>query len=165
MRDLHELLWYLTEALALQPARRIHAELNLSLENTEGLTHKGPDALEELDVEAHRREVNTLLVRASELARAEVRHKKDYRGADLVGADFKGADLRGACLIGADLRGADLRMADLTGADLRGADLSRADLSESIFLIQSQLDAAKGDTEAKLPLSLTCPTHWLPSRT
>ena len=169
MRDLHELLWYLTEALALHPARRIHAELSLSVENTEGLTHKGPDALEELDVEAHRREVNTLLLQASELARAEFRHKKDYRGADLAGADLKGADLRGAnlrgaCLIGADLRGADLRMADLTGADLRSADLSHADLSESIFLIQSQLDAAKGDTEATLPLSLTRPTHWLPSR-
>jgi uncharacterized protein YjbI with pentapeptide repeats len=51
-------------------------------------------------------------------------------------------------------------MADLTGADFRGADLKGADLSESIFLIQSQLDAAKGDSETALPPSLTRPSHW-----
>ncbi|OUC93002.1 pentapeptide repeat-containing protein [Streptosporangium minutum] len=166
MRDLHELLWYLTEALTLRPARPLHAELGLALEQTERLTHDGPGALVELDVAAHRRDVNALLLRASELVRAEVRHKKkDRRGADLIGAKLKGADLRGAnlrgaYLIGADLRGADLRMADLIGADFRGADLRGADLTESIFLIQSQLDAAKGDNATRLPPSLTRPAHW-----
>ncbi|MEO8519029.1 MAG: pentapeptide repeat-containing protein, partial [Dermatophilaceae bacterium] len=62
--------------------------------------------------------------------------------------------------IGADLRGADLRMADLTGADLRGANLCGADLSTSIFLIQSQLDSAKGDQHTALPPVLTRPAHW-----
>jgi uncharacterized protein YjbI with pentapeptide repeats len=166
VRVLHELLWYLTEALTLQPARPLHAELSLALSETERLTHNGPDALLELDLAAHRRDVNALLLRTSELVRAEVRHqKKDLRGADLIGAKLKGADLRGAnlrgaYLIGADLSEADLRMADLTGADLRDADLSGADLSESLFLIQSQLAATRGDTETKLPPSLTRPTHW-----
>ncbi|MEV4182509.1 pentapeptide repeat-containing protein [Streptosporangium canum] len=166
MRDLHELLWYLTEALTLRPARPLHGELGLALERTERLTHDSPGALAELDVAAHRRDVNALLLRASELVRAEVRHKKkDRRGADLIGAKLKGADLRGAnlrgaYLIGADLRGADLRMADLIGADFRGADLGGADLTESIFLIQSQLDAAKGDSATRLPPSLTRPAHW-----
>jgi uncharacterized protein YjbI with pentapeptide repeats len=168
MRDLHELLWYLSEALMLQRARPLRVELRLALEETEGLSHNSPDALLELDLEAHRRDVNALLLRASELVRADVRpKKKDRRGADLIGAKLKGADLsgaslRGAHLIGADLRGADLRMADLTGADLRGADLSGADLAESIFLIQSQLEAARGDTQTRLPPSLTRPAHWLP---
>jgi hypothetical protein len=166
MRDLHELLWYLTEALTLQPARPLHGELSLALSETERLTHNGPDALMELDLAAHRRAVNALLLRTSELVRAEVPHKKkDYRGAGLIGAKLKGADLRGANLRGAyliraDLRGADLRRADLTGADLRDADLRGADLTESIFLIQSQLDAAKGNTETKLSPPLTRPTHW-----
>jgi uncharacterized protein YjbI with pentapeptide repeats len=165
MRDLHELLWYLTEALTLQPARPLHGELRLALSETERLTHHSPDALMALDVAAHRRDVNALLLRASELVRAEVRHKKDHRGADLIGAklksaDLRGANLRGAYLIGADLRGADLRMADLIGADFRDADLRGADLTASLFLIQSQLDAARGDTATKLPPSLTRPTHW-----
>jgi len=166
MRDLHELLWYLTEALTLPSAHPLHGELSLALSETERLTHNSPDALMELDVTVHRRNVNALLLRTSELVRAEVRHqKKDHRGADLIGAKLKGADLRGAnlrgaYLIGADLRGADLRMADLLGADFRDADLRGTDLTGSIFLIQSQLDAAKGDTETNLPPSLTRPTHW-----
>ncbi|MDQ2714296.1 MAG: pentapeptide repeat-containing protein [Chloroflexota bacterium] len=165
MRDLHELLWYLTEALKLQAARSLHGEINLALKETERLTYNDPAALMELDVAAHQRNINALLLRASELARAEVRHKRDYRGADLIGANLIGANLiganlRGAYLIGADLRDADLRMADLTGADLRGADLKGADLTGSIFLSQSQLDAAQGDTETKVPSQLTRPTHW-----
>jgi uncharacterized protein YjbI with pentapeptide repeats len=171
MRDLHELLWYLTEALTLRPALPLHSELSLAMEDTERLTHSSPDSLRELDVEALRQDVNVLLLRTSELVRAGVRPKKmDRRGADLIGAKLKGADLRGASLrgahlIGADLRGADLRMADLTGADLRAADLRGANLTESIFLIQSQLDAAKGDTETTFPPALTRPRHWSPSET
>jgi uncharacterized protein YjbI with pentapeptide repeats len=174
MRQLHELLWYLTEALTLQPARPIHGALSVALDETERLTHLSPDSLMELDVGAHRADVNALLLRTSELVRAEARRqKKDTpgrlkthsRGADLIGAnlrgaDLKGANLRGAYLIAADLRGADLRVADLIGADLRDADLSGADLTESIFLTQAQLNAAKGDADTKLPSSLTRPTQW-----
>lgn len=166
MRQLHELLWYLTEALAMQPTRPLHAELSVALEECERLTHHSPDVLLELDVQAHRGKVNVLLNRASELTRTQVqRRRKDHRGADLMGADLRGVDLRGAnlrgaCLVAADLRGADLRVADLTGADLRDADLRGADLTGSIFLTQSQLNAARGDRGTKLPPTLARPTHW-----
>ena len=171
MRQLHELLWYLTEALRLQPARPLHGELRLALDVTERLMQSSPDDFVELDVTAHRPDVNALLLRTSELVRAEARRDElDRReanliGIDLRGADLRGANLRGAELIGADLRGADLEMADVTGADFRGADLSGADLTGSIFLTQSQLDAAKGDLDTKLPPSLTRPTQWPPSVT
>jgi uncharacterized protein YjbI with pentapeptide repeats len=166
MRQLHELLWYLTEALTLLPAGPLHDELRVALDETERLTHYSPDAVQQLDVPARRRDINALLRRASELVRDDARRPSlDRSGADLIGADLRGADLRcatlrGAYLIGADLRGADLRVADLTGTDLRGADLSGADLGDSIFLTQSQLDAANGDGETRLPPSLTRPTHW-----
>jgi len=166
VRVLHELLWYLSEALTFEAARRMYDELILVREETERLSGNGPDALLELDVAAYRGEVNALLLQASELVRAEVpNEKKDLAGEDLIGAQLKGADLRGASLrgaflIGADLRGADLRRADLIGADFRGADIRGADLSESIFLIQSQLDAATGDIRTALPSSFTAPTHW-----
>jgi len=169
MRDLHELLWYLTEALMLQPAGPLNGELSLAREKTERLTYLDPGALMALDVGAHRRDVNVLLLRVSELVRGE--HKtnggqqrqlrgSDLIGADLSGADLRGANLRGAFLVGADLRGADLTMADLTGADLRGADLYGADLSGSIFLIQSQVDSAKGDHDTALPPAVARPAHW-----
>lgn len=166
MRQLHELLWYLAEALTLPPARPLHGELRRALEKTEHLTGGSAQELTELDMAGHRGDVNALLLRTSELVRAKVSgRKKDRRGADLIGANLKaanlqGANLRGAYLIAADLKGADLRAADLIGADLRDADLSGADLTDSIFLTQSQLNAAKGDTTTKLPPALTRPTHW-----
>ncbi|WP_229373468.1 pentapeptide repeat-containing protein [Umezawaea beigongshangensis] len=166
VRQLHELLHHLTEALTLPPARALRAELGRARDETERLAGLGPDALLELDVAAHRQEVNGLLVRTSELVRAGAgRRRKEHRGADLIGAklrgaDLRGANLRGAYLIGADLRRADLRTADLIGADLRSADLSGADLRESLFLVQAQLDAARGDAQTALPPSLTRPAHW-----
>lgn len=169
MRQLHELSWYLAEALTLHRARPLHGELRLALDETERLTRGSPRTLRELDVTAHRRDVNALLTRTSELVRADAgRRAANHRGADLTGADLRdtdlgGANLRGASLIGADLGGADLRGADFTGADTRGADLRGADLTGSIFLAQSQLDAAKGDLHTKLPPSLTRPAHWLPA--
>ena len=166
MRKLHELLWYLTEALTLQSARPLHSELRAALDETERLTLHGPERLIELDVAAHRRDVNALLLRASELVRGQVRRRRiDHAGADLTGADLRradlrGANLRGARLLGADLRGADLSVADLLGADCRAADIRGADLTGSIFLTQSQLDAGRGDNHTRLPRSLNRPKHW-----
>jgi uncharacterized protein YjbI with pentapeptide repeats len=166
MRQLHELLWYLTEALALPPAGPVRAALRRARDETARLADGDPDALVGLDVAAHRQEVNALLVRASELVRAAAPGPAvDHRGADLTGADLRRADLRaanlrGAYLIGADLRGADLRTADLTGADLRGADLRGADLTGSIFVVGSQLDAARGDRDTRVPSPLARPAHW-----
>jgi uncharacterized protein YjbI with pentapeptide repeats len=166
VRQLHELLWYLTEALALPAARPVHAELRTALEKTEELTGGTPEELAGLDVAAHRQEVNVLLLRTSELARAGTKgRRKDRRGADLIGARLKGADLRGAslrgaCLIAADLTGADLRGADLIGADLRDTDLTDADLTGAFFLTQPQVNAARGSAGTRLPGSVTRPGHW-----
>jgi len=166
MRQLHELLWYLTEALARPPARPLYDQLRAARADTERLTGQGPEALLALDIAAHRQGVNLLLRQASELIRAGARRPDlDRSGADLIGADLRradlhGANLRGALLIGADLTGADLGLADLTGADLRGARLAGADLRGSVFLTQSQLDAATGDTDTELPESLRRPAHW-----
>jgi len=167
MRQLHELLWYLGEALALPAAGPLHTELGRAFEETERLTRGTPAALEALEMTAYRRDLTALLRQASELARAGPGGERgaDLAGADLIGRDLEGAELRGASLrgavlIGADLRGADLRGADLTGADLRGADLRGADLAGSIFLTQSQVDTARGDVGTRLPPPLSSPAHW-----
>ncbi|AOR36874.1 oxetanocin A resistance protein [Streptomyces fodineus] len=172
VRQLHELLWYLTEALGLPAARPVHPELRRALEETERLTLQTPEELAALDVAAHRQQVNVLLLRTSELARAgalsgkgKKGKAKDRRGADLIGArlrgaDLRGASLRGAYLIAADLTGADLREADMIGADLRDADLTDADLTGAFFLTQPQLNAARGSGGTRLPKSVTRPAHW-----
>ncbi|MER6734988.1 pentapeptide repeat-containing protein [Streptomyces puniciscabiei] len=166
MRQLHELLWYIAEALDLAPARPVHKELRRAMARIDGLTRGSAESITGLDVNAVRGEVNTLLLRASELARAQVPGRRtSHRGADLMGAklagaDLRGASLRGSLLVAADLSGADLREADLIGADLRDADLSGADLSGALFLTQAQLNAAKGDAATVLPPTLSRPAHW-----
>lgn len=165
VRALHELLWYLTEALALPAVRPVSGELQDAYDATEALADGTPDDLAGLDVDRHRAVVNPLLQRASELARAGAGRPPDHRGADLVGARLRGADLRranlrGAVLIGADLRGADLHLADVTGADLRDVDVRGADLGEALFLTQAQADASRGDAATRLPLALHHPAHW-----
>ncbi|WP_206518288.1 pentapeptide repeat-containing protein [Rhodococcus sp. X156] len=173
VRQLHELLWYLAEAQTLAAAQPLRTELAQAAALIERLSNGDAAALLALDVAAHRAEVSALLLRASELARAEVplsrkaRSRRNHRGADLVGAALAGADLRaanlrGAYLVAATLRGADLRLADLIGADLRDADLSGADLRGALFLTASQLRAARGDAATRLPATLERPAHWLP---
>jgi uncharacterized protein YjbI with pentapeptide repeats len=164
-RQLHELLWYLTRALALPAARRMHGELRRAVEETLRLTLADARRLVGLDVAGYRGEVNVLLGRASELARERIAGRRNHRGDDLVGADLRGADLRGAnlrgaLLIAADLRGADLWMADVTGADLRDADVRGTDLADALFLAQAQCNAARGDAATGLPATLARPAHW-----
>jgi hypothetical protein len=157
MRQLHELLWYLAEALALhqtlnpgvdqardqalhqardqalEPSGQLQVELARAFAETQRLTASTPQALGELDVAGRRDSVNGLLLQTSELVRAAAGHPvrdpgKDRRGADLIGADLRGADLGGANLRGAYLIGANLNGSDLRLADLTGADLRGAEL-------------------------------------
>lgn len=165
MRHLHELLWYLTEALANPAALELHGELRRLFDETERSTREPVPNILAIDVDARRAAVNALLLQTSELARAKFSGSKNFRGADLIGAklrnaDLRGANLRGALLIGANLAGADLRNADVIGADFRGANLAGADLTDAIFLVQAQLDAAKGDAKTTLPGGFRPPQHW-----
>ncbi|MGA6174214.1 pentapeptide repeat-containing protein [Streptomyces sp. NPDC012600] len=166
VRQLHELLRYTAEALDLPAAKAAHHELRRAYDRLDALTRDTAEALLAADVPALRAEVNTHLLRASELARAAVPgRKRNHRGADLLGArlrgaKLRGATLRGACLIAADLSGADLREADLIGADMRDTDLSGADLTGALFLTQPQLNAARGDTATRIPAALRRPGHW-----
>lgn len=184
MRQLHELLWYLSDALgrvapeqqtgevpdaaALAVRIDLPADLRAAIARVDALSRTLPAELLALDVAQLRFEVNVLLLEVSDGVRA--RHPRpakrpDYRGADLMGAKLRGADLRGASLrgayvIAADLRGADLRDADMIGADLRDAQVADADLSTALFVAQTQLNAARGNAGTKIPPGLERPAHW-----
>ena len=166
MRQLHELLWHLNEALALRPAGQLARELDEAFAATDRLTYCDLRELALLDVDAHHRQVNELLLRVSKHVRERSgRLGPDLRRADLAGKNLRtatlaGASLRGALLTGADLRGVDLSYADLTGADLRGANLGGADLATTLFVRQQQLDSARGNARTKLPSWLRRPAHW-----
>jgi hypothetical protein len=165
MRQLHEMLWYLTEAAVRPEAAPLHGEVRTVRERTEGLAESSAEVLAGFDVAAHRAEVGELLHRVSELVRSGLPRARDRRGADLMGKDLRRASLRraslrGAYLIGADLRGVHLGTADLLGADLRAADVRGTDLGECLFLTQPQIEAARGDATTRIPVTLSRPTHW-----
>ena len=166
MRQLHELLWHLTEARARIAGSPLETDVRAALARTRAQAEQDAAALAALDVAAARRAVGELLTQVADAVRQGSGYRSaDHRGADLIGADLQGVDLRGArlrgaYLIGADLRGADLGAADLLGADLRAADVRGADLGASLFLTLPQLEAARGDARTRLPGHLRRPLHW-----
>jgi hypothetical protein len=159
LRVLHELLRYLGEARDRLPDGPLRDEVAEALRATHELAGAGADALAALDPGPHRAAAAALLRRAS----TALRGGPGPAVAPGPGRDLRAADLRGAVLVGADLRGADLRGADLTGADLRGADLGGADLRGALFVVQAQLDAARGDGATRVPDGLARPGHWRPA--
>ncbi|GAA3146474.1 hypothetical protein GCM10017687_74360 [Streptomyces echinatus] len=169
--QLHELLWYLTEALGLPAAAPSTPSCGRRWSGPSGSPGGPPGNWPRWTWPRTGQEVN--VAAAAHAASwpgpapaAKGKGKgKDRRGADLIGARLKGADLRGAslrgaCLIAADLTGADLRGADLIGADLRDTDLTDADLTGAFFLTQPQVNAARGSAGTRLPESVGRPVHW-----
>ncbi len=174
MKQLHEMLWYLTEAYAIQPEQDMKDKINLKIKEIEKLTHLNAALLINLDLAVIRAGVNSLLLQTSELVRKKalnnttisLKFKKAFGGGyNLIGKDLrkqnlKGANLSGAFMIAANLNEVDLSYTDLLGADLRDTSLSGANLSKSIYLTQAQINAANGDNDTKLPKSIVRPMHW-----
>jgi len=169
MRQIHEMLWYLQDAMQQPTATSIMAELESMLKETDALTGLLPEDLLQIDIDALRQRVNQLLMQTSELVRGEYANSKYKKkpsgearltGADLRKTNLRGANLRGACLIAADLRGNDLSGTDLLGVDFRDTDIGGTDMSRSLFLTQAQINSARGDHTTRLPEGLDYPRSW-----
>jgi hypothetical protein len=148
VRRLHELLWYLDEAITMVAAARDPAPWAASFERVRRLSDGEPAALAALDVDAEYAAARDLLVEASEVARS-VRGGRPGRRGGRGGRESPGprgprgprggvrvsgvvvgpgSDLSGARLAGADLDGLTLRGSLAIAADLRGATLRRCDV-------------------------------------
>lgn len=170
MRQLHELLWYLDEAILMPAATPLRQRLDAARTEVALVADSPAHHILSVEVDDLRAPVAELLRAASRLTReanvaAAPRDQRLAPGADLVGAnlagrDLRGAELRGALLIAADLSGSDLSYAELIGADLRDANLRGADLRTAIYVTQVQVNAAKGDARTLLPAGLVAPSHW-----
>jgi len=151
VRQLHELLWYVADALSRPPAAPVHAAIADARRAIEAAIAGGPSSIEATDPAAHRATVAPLLRRASALTRTAVppaagrpgmdgrrpdraspAHQRPNR--DATGRDLAGRDLAGGDLAGRDLSGRDLAGRYLAGRDLAGRDLSRADLSTASLI-------------------------------
>ncbi|MNJ46299.1 Pentapeptide repeats (8 copies) [compost metagenome] len=175
MKQLHEICWYLYEALSYDLPTSLMKEAQQLLSETEKVTGAPPHEVQAFNLFIHHSQVSALLREVSQHVRDHLsqqlsihatkilntKQKKDYLGTDLRKVELRCADLRGCLLIAANLEGADLSGADFLGSDLRDTNLRGADLSQSIFLTQSQINVAQGNSRTKLPVSLSRPAHWV----
>ncbi|WP_244296263.1 pentapeptide repeat-containing protein [Pseudoclavibacter terrae] len=173
VRQLHEVLWLLTEARRRTADRPLLRRIDALLDRVDAQAASPSVAVLRAAVESSRPAAGELLGAVSrEVRRAHAPRRRAsgawsrveprgaYLGTDFSEGDLRAVELRGALLIAAKLRGADLRWADLLGADLRDAELHGADLRHVLHLTQPQLAAAFGDETTRLPDSLTRPRHW-----
>lgn len=167
VRQLSQILWYLLEGAALRPAAELRPAFDALILENEQLLALGAQALLALSTADYRARANSLLKQASDLVTAAIGAPlgKQRKGRDFLGKDFKGARLHGqnfsaSLLIAANLSRCSLYGANFLGADMRDCNLKNADLSESIFLTQSQISAAVGNSGTKLPAALSRPGAW-----
>ena len=161
--QLHQMAWYLLEALTLTTDQKQQTEITALIAKNEQLSAAAPDEILSTDVAAYREKVNGILKQVSrQVAGRPVAKKatKDFFGKNLSGKNFDGSDLSMALMIAADLEGASLRGTNFLGADLRDANINNTDLSKSLFLTQMQINATRGNSKTKLPKNLVRPSHW-----
>ena len=162
---LRQTLWYLVCAASLRPAGALLPGLERLLAEEQRLEAMLPQPLPAGAEEQWRKNADRTLRRAISLTQQQVlrgrpaRQVRDGAGRRLRGS-LTGADFGMGLLIAADLSGCVLTGANFLGADLRDADLRGADLSGSIFLTQSQINAARGDGTTRLPPRLKRPEWW-----
>lgn len=150
VRQLHELLWYVADALSRPPAAPVHGALADARRAIEAAIAGGPSSIEATDPAAHRATVAPLLRRASALTRAvppaagrpgpdgrrpdraspaHERPDRSATGRDLSGPEPAGPEPTGPEPTGPEPAGPDLAGRDLIGRDLIGRDLSGRDLA------------------------------------
>ncbi|MEA5010685.1 MAG: pentapeptide repeat-containing protein [Angelakisella sp.] len=165
LRCLHLMWWYLEEVSCLLPAQSLWHQAEDLLQKTKEMTQSDVDTLLKLDITEHQMEVNKILHNCWESVQSlcEKRGAKkrwDYVEKCLKGKNLCGHDFAMSLLIAADFSECSFYGANLLGADLRDCNLKGSDLSECVFLIQPQINAARGDKNTLLPARLKRPGHW-----
>lgn len=166
VQQLHEMLWYLEQAITLTETEPFKESLREVYEQTVELTKEQPEDILNIDINSHRSTVNSLLIKTSQVYRAEFTNQvkineQDYLGANLKGLNLQGQDFRGTLMMASDLSHSDLSKSDFIGADLRDAKLYGAKIGDALFLTQSQINSAIGDQSTEIPSYLKRPRHWL----
>lgn len=163
---LQQILWHMSEVLTLLPAKSLWAEADSCIKELHLLLKSTPQIILDFDMEICRTKVNALLNKAWIMVKQQVGNPKDTAGKkDFMGHNFKksrlnGCDFSSALLIAANLEECDLTGCNFLGADMRDTNIQNADLSESIFLTQGQINAAKGNLNTRIPGHLIRPSEW-----
>ncbi|MBG9784872.1 pentapeptide repeat-containing protein [Shouchella lehensis] len=161
VQQIHEMLFYLAQALEVAEDKHKHPLSTLQDELLEQTSHSL--FIRSFNISDYRGRVGILLEEVSLTYRKAYRQKQlksNYIGIRISGS-LAGQSLRGKLLIGANGNDANFHCVDFLGADMRDTQVKRADLSDALFLTQSQLNAAIGDNETIVPSYLVRPKHWV----
>ena len=167
MVQLHQMQWYLVQAIPLAGDQPLISELEALLLENEEMAARSPGEILKLDVESYRKKVNKALRTVCGLTGAGSSGKegsRDYIGRDFRRSNLDGKDFSMSLLIAANLAGCSLGGTNFLGADLRDADIRNADLSKSLFLTQMQINSAIGDSRTMLPPYIHRPEGWAGNR-
>ncbi len=154
--QLHQVLWYLLETYRMSNNQKMQEDIRTLIRKNEHMTTLSPNEILMLDIESYRKSVNTILKGIN----TSQPKKVDYMGKNFKRANLDGKDFSMSFLIMANLEGCSLKGTNFLGADLRDTNIQNTDLSESIFLTQMQVNAARGNKATQLPKHLTKPTTW-----
>lgn len=164
---LQQLLWYMSEVLTLRPAKELWEEAEACIKELHVLLKSSPRDILEFDTESFGEKGNVLLDKVWIMVKKQVGNSKNFaKKKDFMGHNFKkskliGCDFRSTFLIAANLEECDLKGCNFLGADMRDTNIKNADLSESIFLTQGQINAARGNLNTRIPKHLIRPSEWL----
>lgn len=159
---LHQMLWYLCEAVQMEETISFHKQLHEHLQTIQAVCAQPWQELLTCDSEELHKQTSELLKQT--IAQKKLRqyfHSDHLIGKRLSKRKLRNADFTMKALIAADLSCCDLQGTCFLGSDLRDCNLSASDLRGCFFLTQMQINSAIGNAQTRLPKHLLHPTHWL----
>lgn len=158
--QLHQMEWYLLEASALDAGGQLKGKIEALIDENENVTSRSPEEILNFDIDQYQLCVNQVLKLVNSKAAARASGRKNMFGENFRKANLDNMDFSMALMIASNLEGCSLRGTSFLGADMRDANIMNTDLSKSIFLIQMQINSAKGNIHTRLPDNLTMPSTW-----
>ncbi|MBS7528381.1 pentapeptide repeat-containing protein [Fusibacter paucivorans] len=163
--QLHQMRWFLLEASMMTHAKILAPKINALIEENRRYCSNSPTDLISLDLKHYKKQVNGLLKEIGRMLRTHFpkqseNHAIDYMGRNFKNRSFDGFDFSMLLLIASNFSGCTFSGANFLGTDLRDCCFNGANLSETVFLTQMQVNAARGDANTQLPRFLTRPVTW-----
>ncbi|CZQ93614.1 Hypothetical protein Tpal_1658 [Trichococcus palustris] len=165
VRNIHEIIYHLRSSMAITKNKDTDKACEELIKDLEKIKKDPPAILAGFDIMPYRIISSRIFMEVSAAyrdnkAKYDFEPYGDWSGQNHASRDFSYQNFRGFLFIEMDLKDANLQFCDFLGTDMRNADISGADLRNSIFLTQSQINAAKGNAYTRIPDGLNVPAHW-----
>lgn len=161
----HQTLWYLTQCIILQLPQSEKQQAKSLINEGRAFLEKPCITLAGLNTQPFCEQANQYLKHICALyqknsSKTSDKQTKNYMGKNMKRKNLEGKDFSMSLLIAANFEQANLSGANFLGADMRDTNLCNTDVSQSLFLTQIQINAAKGNKNTILPPYLHKPEAW-----